>query len=197
MKAFVTKNTDVAGLKKMKEIWKDIDGYEGLYQVSNLGRIKSLPKQDGFHFLKEKIKTLFLKRNGYLMVSLSIKGIGKQNLVHRIVAKAFIPNPENLPQVNHKDENKLNNRVDNLEWCTAKYNMNYGTCLERRAKTQRESGCQINNKGSSTPIICIENNVIYPSIREAERKLHLDGSCISKVCRGLRKRAGGFTFAYI
>ena len=185
------------GRKEMEEVWKDIEGYEGLYQVSNLGRIKSLPKQDGFRFLNEKIKKSFRQKNGYLRASLYKEGIGKTELIHRLVAKAFLPNPNSLPQVNHKDENKLNNRVDNLEWCSAKYNMNYGTCIERRAKTQRETGCQINNKASSVPVICLENNIIYPSIREAERKLHLDGSCISKVCRGVRKRAGGFTFAYI
>lgn len=180
----------------MEEVWKDIEGYEGLYQVSNLGRVKSLPKRDGFRFLSERIMVGGMS-NHYRCVILSNRGNQKGFTIHRLVAKAFLPNPDNLPQINHKDENKLNNRVDNLEWCSAKYNMNYGTCIKRRAKTQRETGCQINNKASSVPVICLENNIIYPSIREAERKLHLDGSCISKVCRGVRKRAGGFTFAYI
>lgn len=180
----------------MKEVWKDIEGYEGLYQVSNFGRIKSLSRKDGFFNMPTRIKKQNIS-NHYFAVGLSKNGIYKTMHVHRIVAKAFLQNPDNLPQVNHKDENKLNNRVDNLEWCSAKYNVNYGTCTKRRAKTQRESGCQINNKASSVPVKCLENNIIYPSIREAERKLNFDGSCISKVCRGVRKRVGGFTFAYI
>lgn len=180
----------------MEEVWKDIEGYEGLYQVSNLGRVKSLARKDGLYMMSERIKKQHIS-NHYYAIGLNKKGVFKTMHVHRLVAKTFLPNPDNLPQVNHKDENKLNNRVDNLEWCTAKYNVNYGTCTERRARTQRESGCQINNKASSVPVICLESNIIYPSIREAERKLHLDGSSITKVCRGVRKRVGGFTFAYI
>lgn len=107
----------------MKEIWKNIDNYE-YYQVSNLGRIKMLSyiTSDG-RKLKEKNRKTFINNKGYLIVNIK----GKHFLVHRLVAQAFIPNPNNLPQINHKDENKLNNKVDNLEWCTAKYNSNYGT----------------------------------------------------------------------
>ena len=112
----------------MKEIWKDIKGYEGLYQVSNLGRVKS------FNYMntgKEKIKTLTLqkkhpmKQGGYLQTTLYKNKQTKTVVVHRLVAEAFIPNPDNLPQVNHKDHDKTNNCVDNLEWCTAKYNSNH------------------------------------------------------------------------
>lgn len=181
---------------KDEEVWKDVLGYEGLYQVSNLGRIKSLPKKDGFYNLPEHIKKQHIT-NKYYAVSLNKNGKCKNTHVHRLVAKAFLPNPNNLPQVNHKDENKLNNNIENLEWCSAKYNVNYGNCIAKRAKTQRDTKCQINNKGTSRPIICKESNIIFPSIREAERYLCIDGSCISKVCRGVRKRVGGFTFAYV
>lgn len=117
----------------MKEIWKDIEGYEGLYQISNLGRVKSLEKYVNTAIknnTKVKRKEQILKqynKNGYLQVTLTHNNKRKYFGVHRLVANAFIPNLNNYPQVNHKDENTLNNCVDNLEWCTAKYNCNYGT----------------------------------------------------------------------
>jgi hypothetical protein len=110
------------------EIWKDIDGFEGLYQVSTLGRVKSLPKYTysrGYPQLrKEKIlKPGYTGKNRcYATVRLND---GRGYKVHRLVAQAFIPNPNNLPQVNHKDENPFNNAVDNLEWCTNQYNIKY------------------------------------------------------------------------
>lgn len=110
------------------EIWKDIKGYEGLYQVSNLGRVKSL-NYLGHH--KEMIKKPSLqkkttmKSSQYYQTVLYKNGKAKTVTVHRLVAEAFIPNPDNLPQVNHIDHNPLNNKVDNLEWCTAKYNSNH------------------------------------------------------------------------
>lgn len=117
----------------MQEIWKDIEGYEGLYQVSNLGRVKSLDKyiNSGIKnnsYVKRKEKILKLKFNqGYYEVTLTHNHKRRFCKVHRLVAQAFIPNPNNFPQVNHKDENKLNNCVENIEWCDAKYNCNYGT----------------------------------------------------------------------
>lgn len=109
------------------EEWKDIEGYEGLYQVSE-GEVKSL------NYNKTK-KERVLKKSivgGYYTVNLHKDGVMKTYYVHKLVAEAFIPNPDNLPCINHKDENKLNNSVSNLEWCTVKYNTNYGTCIERR-----------------------------------------------------------------
>lgn len=117
----------------MEEIWIDINGYEGVYQVSNLGNVKSLSrdirvsdKLGGHRKKKESLLKFDVCKNGYLRVNLNKDGIGKHFLVHRLVAEAFLPNPQKLPQVNHKDENKTNNRVDNIEWCDAKYNSNYG-----------------------------------------------------------------------
>ena len=101
------------------EIWKDVVGYEGLYQVSNKGRVKSLHIQE---------KVLCNLDSGYYnTINLFKDGKGKHYYVHRLVAQAFIPNPNNYPQINHKDENHYNNNVENLEWCTSKYNCNYGT----------------------------------------------------------------------
>lgn len=122
----------------MGEIWKDIAGYEGLYQVSNVGRVRSLKRsvfvrnRNKYKTLKGSIKTgCYELKNGYHVVSLYKDGIGKRFFTHRLVAVAFLENPLNLPQVNHKDENKKNNSVDNLEWCDAKYNTNYGDCIEK------------------------------------------------------------------
>ena len=116
----------------MKEIWKDIQGYEGRYQVSNLGRVRSLSRKrwNGYTFtnLEGRILKLRLNKNkGYLNVILyDGHRNGKTIEIQRLVAQAFIPNPNNLPCVNHKDENPRNNKVENLEWCDYRYNNNYG-----------------------------------------------------------------------
>lgn len=125
----------------MVELWKDIKDYEGLYQVSNWGRVKSL------WFRKEKILIAVGDTKGYLKVCLCKNGKKKTFKVHRLVAEAFIPNPENFPYINHKDEVKTNNRVDNLEWCTSEYNNNYGTRIERDAKTKSKTVLQFSKTG--------------------------------------------------
>ena len=127
----------------MKEIWKDIKGYEGLYQVSNFGRIKRLAysreiSPRGYkQIIHRKEKILRLNNRHYKLVVLSKDGVSVTKTVHRLVAEAFIPNPKNLPCVNHKDENKYNNYVENLEWCTVKYNSTYGEGFKKRKETQR------------------------------------------------------------
>lgn len=130
----------------MKEIWKDIAGYEGYYQVSNLGRVKSLDRLIAYtnsngvtrqHPVEEKIIAQKTDRKGYPRVSLKKDKERKSCLVHRLVAQAFIENPDNLPFVNHKDENRGNSNATNLEWCTQKYNLNYGNARERMAEARR------------------------------------------------------------
>lgn len=120
------------------EIWKDISGYEGLYQVSNLGRVKSLERIDNNnHPVKEKIIKPYKTIGGYMQVCLWKNGKVKHLQIHRLVAQAFIPNPYNLPECNHKDENPLNNCVENLEWCDHKYNINYGTRTEKASEKMK------------------------------------------------------------
>ena len=109
----------------MKEIWKDIKGYEGIYQISNLGQVKSLHNKLG---QKELIMKQNLKRNGYYQIRLKNNGKQKDYIVHRLVAQAFIDNPMKLPCINHIDENKTNNNVENLEWCTVEYNIAQQFC---------------------------------------------------------------------
>ena len=118
-----------------KQIWKDIPGYEGLYQVSNTGRVRSL-NYNGTR--KTKVLKQGKARDGYKKVGLYKNSKQEYYLIHRLVALTFIPNPLNLPQVNHINEIKDDNRVSNLEWCTAKYNSNYGTRLERRSQAKRK-----------------------------------------------------------
>ena len=128
----------------MKELWKNIKGYEGLYQISNLGNVKSLSRKVQFtnsHGTAVRItKTKILKpgKQGlYLGVVLRKDGIGKSYYIHRLLAEHFIPNPNNLPEVNHKDENKFNNDLNNLEWCTHQYNSSYGTISEKHSKANK------------------------------------------------------------
>lgn len=137
----------IASLRKrifMEEIWKDIVGYEGFYQVSNLGRVRSLDRyievtnKRGTLYrrpIKGKLLSLNSTDDDYISVALTKDNITIFPSIHRLVAQAFIPNPDNLPMVNHKDESRTNNCVDNLEWCTAKYNSNYGMRRERISKS--------------------------------------------------------------
>ena len=111
---------------------KDINGYEGLYRIDDHGNVYSIKSNKQISY--------FIRNNGYKRVTLFKNGKSKNISIHRLVAIAFIPNPNDLPQVNHKDENKLNNNVDNLEWCSSKYNANYGTRIKRITEKNIESG---------------------------------------------------------
>lgn len=164
------------------EIWRDIEKYEGLYQVSNQGRVKSLK------FGKEKILKSGKDKDGYLKVDLCKDGKKKTCQVHRLVAQAFIDNPSNLEQVNHKDEDKTNNNVSNLEWCSAKYNMNYGTHNERVAKALSK---QVNQYSLDDKLIAT-----YPSTMEVERQLGYSNKNISKCCLGKYKQAYKYKWRY-
>lgn len=173
----------------MEEIWKDIKGYEGLYQVSNLGRVKSLGNNKT---KKEKIMKPSVNKSGYLLICLSKNGYIKNYFLHRLVAQAFIQNPNNLAQVNHKNEIKDDNRPENLEWCDQKYNNNYGTRLERVAE-------KTTNGKKSKPVLKIDpisNEIVaeFPSIMEVQRQLGL--THISECCNGKRNTAGGFIWRY-
>lgn len=128
------------------EQWLDINGYEGLYQVSNFGNVRSLPHVQCYDYVGKGVRKRVSKGRqllptptdkGYLCVTLYKHGERCTKLVHKLVAEAFIPNPLNLTQVNHKDENKINNVVTNLEWCTCKYNINYGSGNLRRSRTMK------------------------------------------------------------
>lgn len=114
------------------EIWKAIEGFEGQYEVSNLGNIRIVGKTEK----EPRLRKLKVNTHGYIQVALSKYGKKKYFEVQRLVAKAFLPNPENLPVVNHKDQNPKNNNVDNLEWTTYEYNAKYGTALQRRIFTR-------------------------------------------------------------
>lgn len=155
----------------MKEIWKDIAGYEGLYQVSNLGNVKS------------KRKILKPIDGEYKKVGLSKNGIQNTLYIHRLVANAFLENSNNYTHINHKDENKHNNNVNNLEWCTNKYNINYGNAQKKKGKQQvRYKVAQINDNGD---IIKIWN-----SSREVAETLGLNIRTIRKSCSCNLKNCG-------
>ena len=125
----------------MIEEWRPVVGYEGLYEVSSYGRVRSVDRYDNRNcFRKGKVLSPGIKPDGYLTVVLSCNGKCKTINVHRLVAQVFIENPDNLPEVNHKDEDKTNNNVDNLEWCSRKYNVNYGSRKDKVKDTKIKNG---------------------------------------------------------
>ena len=179
------------------EIWCPVVGYEGLYEVSSLGRVKSLTrtkkgKCGSIVGVPERILKYKTDRDGYLSVTLSAKNKRKMFRVHRLVAETFIPNPDNLPQVNHKDENPANNTVENLEWCSVSYNINYGN------RNKKVSIAELNRKDCSKPIVCVELNKVFPSIREAVRFIgkKTAKTAISSCCSGIT-RIDGYGKPYI
>lgn len=165
----------------MTEEWKDIIGYEGLYVVSSLGNIKKIYKSG-----KSKLKKLSKDKDGYLVVRLSKNNVSRLLRVHRVVAQAFIDNPKNLPEVNHKNENKSNNIVTNLEWCTRRYNFLYGTRVSRTAKTQSKTIYQYT----------IDKKLIKKWVAAECVAAGFERSCIAKCCRGERRTHKGFIWSY-
>lgn len=167
------------------EQWKDIPGYEGKYRISNYGNVWNV-KKDRYHEV-EKIWS------GYLRTTLCKDGKAKHYSVHRLVAEAFVPNPNEYPQVNHVDEIKWNNKATNLEWVTGKQNANYGTRNEKLSRKMR-------NNHLSMPVVQLTTNgeVIaeYPSIAEASRHHGYHIGTISAVCRGIGKTAHGYVWKY-
>lgn len=183
----------------MQEIWKDIEDFEGMYQISNLGRVRSL----GMSFTRTDFKPYtrkpqFMKpiknRVGYLSVELHNKGYSKRYLIHRLVAQAFIPNKDNLPEINHIDENKTNNCVDNLEWCTHKYNSTYGTRATRIKDT-------IKKTKKAVPVLMYSKDGVllsrFEAINEAALTMNISCGSIVECCKGKRRKsAGGYVWKY-
>lgn len=179
-----------------KEIWRNISGCPG-YQVSSIGRVKSMERKvkkwNGYRTVRERILKPGKNRGGYLIVFLYKEEKRKTMLLHRLVADAFLPNPNNLPQVNHKDENPLNNNVENLEFCDAKYNSNFGTRTERIAKALTG----VYNTKNSKAVMQIETGKIFPSTMEVQRQLGFDNDKISKCCNGKLKSAYKYHWKYV
>lgn len=194
----------------MKEIWKDIEGYQDKYQVSNLGRVKSLTRKswNGYKWWAQKGRLLkqMAQTNGYLYVDLCD---GQSNAhrfrVHRLAAQAFIPNPNNYPQVNHKDENRQNNKAENLEWCTAKYNAQYGHHINRlssiKSKEKYVKIAHQNGRKASKPVeqLTLENTHIqfFDSQLDAEKYTGVSHTGISNCCLGKNKSAGNYKWKFI
>lgn len=198
------------------EEWKDIEGYEGIYQVSNLGNVKSLERKvwcgrgRGYYkTIPEKILKTGESGRGYLKVILCKGGKSKSCKVHRLVAETFIPNPQGLPEVNHISEDKTDNSLENLEWVSHEYNLNYGTRNTRAGKkiAEKLSGRKLSeeHKGKiaeklSKPIYGINKVsgliVEFSSAKEASRQLGIDNSHIVHCLKGKYKSSGGFYWMY-
>lgn len=174
------------------ELWADIPGYEGLYQASTFGNIRSV--------FGNKLKAAKYSRD-YLQVTLYKGGHKKCLSVHRLVATTFIPNPQNMPEVNHKDENKLNNRLENLEWCTRAYNNSYGTAVERHVQnTDYYSDAYLKARQKRRIAVyqyiggrCIAR---YESSKAASDATKIQRENIIAVLKGRRKSAGGYQWKY-
>lgn len=173
----------------MGEFWKEIKGYEGYYEISNLGEVRSKDRivkscHNSTQKIKGKIIAKCINSSGYEYVRLNKNGKSKMYFVHRLVAIAFIPNPKNLPLVNHKNECKTCNNVENLEWCTNSYNQKYGSTTKRKVE-------KLGKK-----VKCIELNITFNGMREAERemlkkfKIKVYKAGIAKCCDGIYSHHG-------
>lgn len=177
------------------EKWKPIDGFEGFYEVSDKGRVRSVSRTIRQSNGTERTKKSHVLaqtahyRNGYLSVMLSKEGCKKRVSVHRLVASAFVPNDKHLPEVNHKDETKTNNSAENLEWCDRRYNNTYGTVRDRIAKTQ---GCAVAQMDRNGNVIAT-----FHSQGAAARATGAAQSGISACLLGKDKTSGGFLWGHL
>ena len=180
----------------MSEVWKPVKGYEGIYEVSDLGRVRSLPRmltdsKGRRHPVPMKILRAH-NRKGYVGYRLCNGSAIVEFSAHRLVAMAFIPNPDNLPIVNHRDENPKNNQVSNLEWCDISYNTRYGTGVERAQANHvyhRKAVEQLTKDGQQV--------ATSKGVKEASRATGADASVIVRVCKGRHETAGGYRWRYI
>ena len=177
----------------MKEIWKDIPGYEGYYQISNLGNAKSLSRKiidrnNKIRVLKERILTQHINPSGHKQITLFKNGKDNRLYIHRLVASCFLENPLKLPFVNHIDQNPLNNCVSNLEWCTPGYNATYADAIEKRAMSNSKPVIQYDLNGNKL------NE--WPSAAVAGRTLNLHDGDIGKCCKHKAKTVGGFKWEF-
>ena len=180
------------------EIWKDVKGYEGLYQVSNLGRVKSYDKKviqkhywSGemvIHTYKGRMMALQTQNNGYIIANLTKNKRQRKHLVHRLVATAFLQKEVGKDYINHLDNNPANNRVDNLEWCTQSENIKYAYNNKTKIPPHMKRIYQIDSDGNIV-------NEFY-SMKEAERQTDIKSANISKCCREIRNYAGGYKWKY-
>ena len=173
-----------------EEVWRDVKGYEGLYQVSNMGRVKSLGRKDRFgRVIKERILEPAVTHNGYLRVGLHVDGKRKMLRVHRLVCEAFHENPDNKSEVNHVNEDKTDNRACNLEWSTRTENCNHGSRNERVAKALSKPIGQFSLDGKLIKV--------WQSACEARRQTGFDQGYVGAVARGKFKQAYGFIWKYV
>lgn len=196
------------------EIWRDIPGYEGIYQVSNLGRVKSLPRivicSNGYEKnYKSKILKSKFEKDGYLRIGLTKFSKETKKYVHRLVAHLFVPNPNNYSEVNHKDENKSNNCSNNLEWCTRKYNVNYGNRTKKQvyhtdykkiaSKIDYKALSKLQKAATQKTVYQYDKNLNfirkYISLSETE-KYGFTPQLISGCCNGKRKTHKGYIWSY-
>lgn len=174
------------------EVWKDIPGYEGLYQVSSFGNVKSLARKTNNQYGKEEhvlSPGWIHNKQSYLFVTLCKNKVHKKFLVHRLVASVFIPNPLNLQHVNHKDGNPQNNCADNLEWCNPKYNINYG---ERNEKVRKALSRKVYQYDKTTGVLI----AVYKSALDAEKATGVWSQNIGKCCSGNLQSTGGFKWSH-
>jgi len=171
------------------EIFKPAFGYEENYEVSNTGRVKSIKRiNPRGRVVNEKFLKLVEDKSEYILAHLSKNGIARNVRVHRLVAQTFIPNLENKPQVNHIDENKSNNRLDNLEWCTAKENTNFGTHNTRMSKSKHKQIVSISSSGLIR---------FFDSVESAYKTLNLKQTSVSAVLNKRQNHTGGYRFMYV
>lgn len=180
------------------EIWKDVPNYEGLYQVSSFGGIKSLDRLDGRnHRIKGVVMSPAIGHHGYYGVRLFKQGKGKSFMLHRLIASAFLGEEPNL-DVNHKDGNKTNNTIDNLEWCTRSENLNHAyKCLGRHGVNKGKYGA-LNKLSKPIDMFTLEGVYIrtFVGANEASRVMKIQQSEISKTAYGKRNHAGGYKWKY-